>query len=157
MITVQVNGLAELQKKLGDMASELEDTIQAAGEEVAKRVILPTEGLQVYPPETDANQPPTPFYIRGRGMERGGTRVPEYNDMSSERLGTRWVVERAYKYAVRIGNSASYAPFVHGREQATFMAAKGWLMLEKVVQDQIRDIAEVYQAWIDRLIRNFGK
>jgi hypothetical protein len=156
MITIQVNGLEEVKKHLGDLTADLEDALQAAGEEAANRIILPTEGLQRYPPETAANMPPTPFYIRGRGMQRGGVRIAEYNDMRSERLGTRWIVERWEKFAVKIGNSASYAFAVHGAEQAAFMAVKGWRMLYDVAEEKRTEITEVYQAWVDRLIRRMG-
>lgn len=155
MLTVRIDGIEAVIKTLNGITADLEDTVQAAGEEAAK-VILGTEGLQSYPPMTHANQPPTPYYIRGRGMQVGGVRVPEYNTGSSERLGTRWVVDRAGRLNVRIGNAASYAPFVHGLEQAVFMQIHGWRELADVATERERDIQEIYQAWLDRLVRRLA-
>jgi hypothetical protein len=150
MITVKVEGLERINNLLGGITRELEDTIAAAGEE-AGNMILRTQGLQNYPPATAANAPPTPYYIRGRGTQIGGVRVPEYNNLSSKRLGTRWTVTSS-GMRTRIGNSASYAPFVHGEVQAWFMAAHGWLKLSDTAQSKLPEITQIYQAWIDRLI-----
>ena len=49
-----------------------------AGHKIANRVIM-TEGLKTYPPETSANRPPTPYYIRGIGTQHKG-----YNDIPDE-------------------------------------------------------------------------
>ncbi len=145
---IQINGVDEIRRKLGEMTAELEDTIQAAGEESGK-MLLREEGLQKYPPVTEANRPPPPYYERGRGMWINDT----VNLGNSERLGTQWVIERAARYATRIGNSASYAPYVHGIEQAHFMADKGWRRLDITAEEKIQDIIAIYQAWIDRLAR----
>jgi outer membrane murein-binding lipoprotein Lpp len=155
MISIKVTGLDEKIKALEGLANELDDTIQAAGEESAK-AILAIEGLQKYPPETEANLPSTPYYIRGRGTQRGGVRVPEYNDFSSQRLGTHWVVERIGRFITRISNATDYAPFAHGENQSWFMAEKGWRKLGDVGQEKAGEIQRIYEAWIDRLIRKVG-
>lgn len=147
-IHVEVKGLDKLIKKLGGITEELDDTLQAAGEESGK-MLLAEEGLQKYPPETDANRPPAPYYERGRGMWTSET----VNSGGSERLGTRWTVEREGKTATKIGNSATYAPFVHGAEQAWFMASKGWNKLYDTAVVKQSEIQRIYQAWIDRLIK----
>ncbi len=147
-IQIQVKGVDEIIKKLNGMTAELEDTIQAAGEESGK-MLLAEEGLQKYPPETDANRPPAPYYERGRGMWTSDS----VNTGSSERLGTRWVVERFGRLSTRIGNSASYAPFVHGTEQAWFHVLHGWRELFGVAKEKEGEIQRIYQAWIDRLIK----
>ncbi len=150
-IKISIDGLDKLQRKLGNASNELADTMHAAGEETAKE-LLGTTGLQKYPPATAANQPPPPFYIRGRGMQRS----PTVNDGRSERLGTRWVVSRWQRLGVKIVNAASYAPFVHGKEQARNMGDKGWRKLEDVAKDKRDKIRDIYQAWVDRLLKKVG-
>lgn len=152
MITIHIEGLDAVAKSLGAMADKLPDTMQAAGREAAERVILPTVGLKRYPPESEANRPPAPYYERGRGTIRAdGTSLG-----GSERLGTQWYVDRYSQMGVVIGNRASYAPFVNGPEQAWFHAPRGWRILDEVAEEKMQDIIDVYQAWIDRLIKMSG-
>jgi len=152
MITLKIDGLQELIDKLGGISDGLEDAIASAGEE-AGNMIIRTQGLQNYPPAGPGNSPPTPYYIRGRGMQIGGIRVPEYNTFSSQRLGTRWVIE-SRGLVTTISNTADYAPFAHGQEQAYFMANIGWRKLDEVGQEKVNEITQIYQAWINRLIKS---
>ena len=52
-----------------------------------------------------------------------------------------------------VGNSATYAPFVHGKEQAWFHVVHGWRELFGVAQEKQSEIQRIYQAWVDRLIK----
>lgn len=153
IITIHIDGIDRVISNLDRLSDSIRRDISAAGQEAANE-ILDTRGIRLYPPETDANRPPTPYYIRGRGMQRAGRRRPEYNDLKSERLGTQWYVVADYSsMQTVVGNRASYAPYVHGDEQAHRMAAKGWRRLFEVAQEKIAQITEIYQAWIDRIIR----
>ena len=38
-----------------------------AGQKIG-RLVLDTQGLRTYPPETSANRPPEPYYVRGRAI-----------------------------------------------------------------------------------------
>lgn len=91
--------------------------------------------LQKYPPETDANKPPPPYYIRGVGnIGRGGTVTKP-----SENLKEQWSYEvdaddQSVTGALR--NLASYSALVHGETlQAPFHAARGWPIAVDVVAD----------------------
>jgi hypothetical protein len=121
--------------------------LQAAGVEAHKRVILQTPGIK-YPPMTDANRPPVPYYIRGRG-----TQTAHGNLGNSERLGTQWYTKPAGT-GTWIGNRASYAQYVHGDEdeQAKAMAAIGWKRLIDVINARMPEIVKVYQAWVNKLL-----
>lgn len=149
-IKIEVEGLDKVIAKLHKFPVEIARNFGAAGAEAAKDVILPTEGLQNYPPMTAANAPPTPYYIRGRG-----TQYATRNLMNSERLGTRWNVERK-GFSTVIGNPVSYAKYVHGDEQAGAMATIGWKKLFETAKEKIDDIKRVYQAWINKTIRDLG-
>jgi hypothetical protein len=116
--------------------------------EAAQRVILPTQGLQI-PTET-ANMPPIST-IRGQG-----TQYASYNKGNSERYGSQFYVEPGGYLETAIGNRASYADYVGGEGQASFMAPKGWRKLFDVAKEKIADITKVYQAWIDKTIQELG-
>lgn len=149
MIEIQVIGLEKVQAGLATLNGDLSKTMEGVGGEVSD-LILNTEGVRTYPPGGDANSPPPPFYVRGQG-----TQTMSGNRGNSERLGTRWTTD-AQPLQVRIGNIASYAPYVHGEEQASFMAPKGWRKIGEVAQEKVADITRVVQGWIDRLIVRAG-
>ena len=147
-VKIEVEGLDKVLAKLHKFPGKIARNFSAAGAEAAKDVILPTEGLLNYPPITEANMPPVPYYIRGRG-----TQYMTRNLMNSERLGTRWVVERK-GFSTVIGNPVSYARFVHGEEQAEAMASIGWRKLFDVAKEKIKAIQKVYQAWVNKTIKD---
>lgn len=149
-IRIQVEGLEELQKALKKFPTQTKKHTQAAANEAIKRVILPTQGLQKYPPMTAANAPPEPYYIRGRG-----TQTLKGNKGNSQRLGTQWYT-KAQGTGVELGNRATYAPFVHGEEQARAMERIGWRKLIDVINDKMPAIVKVYQAWVDKLLKGCG-
>ncbi len=149
-IKIEVRGLEKIQAALAKFPREISKYLGQAGKEASSRAILPTEGLKKYPPAGAANAPPTPYYIRGRGtMTKSGLRA------TSERLGTQWTTATK-GFSTEIGNRASYAKWVHGEEQASFMGPKGWRKLTDVVKEKMSDITRVYQAWVDKLIRDLG-
>jgi len=153
MIRIEIKGLENLQQALLRFPKMAGKYLYAAGQEAARGVILPTEGLQKYPPATEANFLPTPYYIRGRGMQRAGIRKPAYNDGKSERYGTQWTVTPYRDTAVKISNRASYAVYLAGEKQARKTGEKGWRILAEVANEKIEQIKQVYQAWIDKWIR----
>jgi len=149
-IKIEVEGLDKVVAKLDKFPREIARNFGAAGAEAAKDVVLPTEGLQNYPPMTAANAPPVPYYIRGVG-----TQYATRNLMNSQRLGTRWVVERK-GFSTVIGNPVSYSRYVHGEEQAKAMAGIGWKKLLDTARKKIGSIKKVYQAWVKKTIRDLG-
>src|SRR3990167_9393680 len=123
MITVDIQGATELalrmQNSVAFMRRETISAMQDSNEMVAQEAAI-------YPPETEANFPPPPFYIRGVGTQISDT----LNFNESEQLGTRWVtdINTSNKEVLgEIDNTASYAPFVHGRQgQKSYHAGRGW-------------------------------
>lgn len=151
LIKVEVKGLKELQAAIAKFPKQAGIYLAKAGEESAKRVILPTEGLQKYPPMTDANAPPAPYYRRGMGMVYKNS-----VKATSENLGKQWTVKRGSSFTTEIGNRASYAKWVHGDDQAHFMAPKGWRKLKEVATENMDKITKVYNAWVDKLLKDVG-
>lgn len=146
-ITLDDKGLTEAIKRYPDLSVYY---LAQAGQECAKDIILPTVGLQSYPPATEANQPPTPYYIRGLG-----TQYKSRNNMKSENLGKQWVIENRGIDTV-ISNRAKYSPYVHGEEQSRVMARIGWRKLQEVAEEKLDRIARVYNAWVEKLLKDIG-
>lgn len=151
MIHIEIQGLDELKRALARFPQQAGKYLQQAGDEAASRIIIRTEGLKTYPPITAANAPPTPYYIRGRGMQYASG-----NTNTSERLKTQFYTKKSGAYSTEIGNRASYAKFVVGEEQAYFMKPKGWRKLADVAREKMADINKIYDAWIEKLLRDIG-
>ena len=150
-IKIDVQNEEKLIEAINKFPREASRYLNQAGHEAASRHVLTTIGLQKYPAETDANRPPTPYYIRGRG-----TQYKNSNSGKSENLGKRWSVKKYQRYGVVIANNASYAQYVHGENQARVMEAIGWRKLSDVVVEKLELIKGVYQAWVDKLLRDLG-
>ena len=148
-LTIETRGLDKLLKAWHKFPKEIVRAMSQAGHMAANEV-LDTEGLRNYPASTSANQPPTPYYIRGRG-----TQYKSRNAGGSENLGKRWTVKRK-GYSTRIGNSASYAKWVHGEEQARWMKRIGWKQLYKTFKGKKANITKIYQRMVDHTIRKLG-
>lgn len=152
VIKIDVKDLDKLKRSLDQFPKEAAKYMWGAGQEAAKKIVLPTVGLKKYPPATGANLPPPPFYIRGQGTQT----ATRGNLGNSERLGTQFTVERYRDTGTAIGNRASYAPFVIGEEQARAMAAIGWRKLPEVAEEKVGEITHVYDKWIEKLLIKVG-
>lgn len=150
-IKVTVQGADKLKANLDKFPRQISKYLQAAGKEAASLEIFPTEGLKKYPPLSAANQPPTPYYIRGQG-----TQTASGNKQESERAGTQWYVKPAEKFGTEIGNRASYGRWLYGEGQAQAMGRIGWRKLVEVVDEKMTRITERYQAWVNKLIKDLG-
>jgi len=146
-INIKVEGIEKIQVALNKFPQEIQRTIELAGEEAAKE-ILNEQGLKSYPPETAANKPPFPYYIRGRGTQTS----QGHNTWTSEKLGTLWYTKSEDLKTI-IGNRASYGRYVVGDEQPAHMKQKGWRKLPDVAQEKITKITGIYQRWINRLLK----
>jgi len=148
-ISIEIKGIDKLLASVNQFPKEIASGMSAAGKE-ASNVILNEQGLRKYPSMTAANQPPTPYYIRGRG-----TQTATGNKMNSERFGTQFYVESKH-FSTTIGNRASYAKWVSGNEQARAMARIGWRKLWDVAVEKRSEITRIYQAWVNRIIKKVG-
>ena len=64
---IQVVGLDKVEAAFKRFPDEIEQDIGQATAEAAKLVIA-QEGVSSYPPATEANAPPVPWYERNKGM-----------------------------------------------------------------------------------------
>jgi hypothetical protein len=147
-IQITIVGADKLAANLDKLAKEIKRTMVHASREVSSEVLM-TEGLKVYPPAGAANRPPAPYYVRGTGTiyASGAT------NGSSETLGKQWTTKTLGDNSFSIGNRASYAPYVHGEQQASFMAPKGWRKLLEVAEEKAEKITAIVQGFVDKLIR----
>lgn len=147
-ISLKIVGLGKLIAKFDKWPREIRKNMERAGKDAANE-ILRTEGVQRYPPETTANRPPAPFYIRGRGTQYASGR----NTGTSENLGKKWVTE-ARGYNTRLSNIASYAKWLHSDKlQARAMGRIGWRKIFKVAREKLPQITKIFQGWVDFTIR----
>jgi hypothetical protein len=145
-LEIKMHGLLKTIRKA---PREFAIALRGAGREAGTEIIE-TQGLKSYPPATSANMPPTPYYIRGRGMQYANS-----NDGRSERYGTQWNI-KIKPYGVIIGNRASYAPFVGGDPPALHMSRKGWKSLVGIGRSKIGVVRRIYELWIARAIKRAG-
>lgn len=145
-IRIRVEGLDTVLKNNNTIGADLPRYIMGAGKETADNV-LGVQGLRKYPPSTRANQPPPPYYIRGRG-----TQLASRNLGNSERLGTRWNVKQFGRLGIEISNPVSYAEWVHGERQARAMRRIGWKKLSEIAIEKVKTIEAIYNKWINKLV-----
>lgn len=146
-IEFEVTGLDILQRNLAAVKDDFQSYLAAAGQESGKE-ILNTEGVQKYPPSTSANEPPVPYYIRGRGME-----TARGNNGKSEKYGSRWVV-RAVGFTTTLSNNASYAQYIAGESQSRAMQRIGWRKIKEVAEEKSGLVRDIYDGWVKKIIRD---
>ena len=147
-ITVSIYGVEEFNAFMNEMPDEIMQAYSDAVPEVSMLVLADQGGGQdFYPPETEHNSPPTPYYIRGTGEQMSAT----MNTYSSEQMGSQfgWY---ATGLEIHIQNTASYAESVIGDTQNDFFAVIGWRKLFDVAADNISDIVDIIEAAIQARI-----
>jgi hypothetical protein len=148
-ISVTIEGMDKVQRALDKFPHEIAKYIGQATEEAAKN-LLDTTGLQKYPPAGSYNQPPTPYYIRGRG-----TQTSSGNKGNSQRLGTQWYVEKK-DFSTTIGNRATYATYLHSEKPVYWAQSHGWKMLFSTAKENKSKIKDTIQKWVNKLIKDLG-
>jgi hypothetical protein len=151
MINLNVKGMDKVQAGLKQLATAIPQTMKNITQEVSSEVLDTTTGLRSYPGLTAANMPPTPYYVRGSGMQYNYG-----NNGKSKRLGEQWKVDNPDTFSVRIKNDVSYAPFVNGEDQASALKAIGWRILPEVANEKIDKLRAIVEAWITRMIVKAG-
>ena len=128
--TIEVQGIDELLDKYqqGDgvafllLAHAMNDSLDLA-----------ENNAQAYPPESEANSPPPPYYKRGIG-----TQYASFNLGESERLGWSWrkkVTAMAQGLIGELSNMASYAPWVHGEKSQAWFHIGRWRTVAQIAVD----------------------
>jgi len=155
-IAIEVKGLKELQRKLGDMqgVKAFRSVLLVMGKKVEHY-------LAQYPSASEANRPRswTPgednsWYERGYGSRWVRKDGGIGGASTSETLGKRWTT-KARKGAdeVVVGNNASYGPYVQDKEyQPAYHARRGWRTVQGVVEEYADDLAAEAAKVVDQML-----
>lgn len=168
-IDVRVVGAGEFAQLLSDLSTvHIPEELESMMGEILTETVAEA---QVYPPETEGNRPPPPYYSRGAGMiGRGGNVIP---GKESQDLKGQWgaeIVRDPDGISGRITNETTYASLVQDEEgpQTTFHAAHGWRTVQSIVRsiasgrgggatagagDPESGIIARVEGWLDRLIQ----
>jgi hypothetical protein len=170
-VTVEDTQVIVKLQKLSNMGEALRGGMVAAADRVRAEVSL-------YPPTSEANvpKPGHTHYVRGYGpvYVRVGASVSTYQNKAgrtaykvtggakgrktSQMLNRKWSTK--YRFTASeaeaiIGNSATYAPYVHDdRKQASFHKVRGWRTAQGALlkfKEAIRnDFEQSVRAWLAR-------
>lgn len=110
------------------------------------------EIMKVYPPESEANQPPPPYYTRGAGyFGRTGELTKR-----SENLREQWSVTVGGsddEVDVSVLNTATYSAWVHGAQlQTAFHAQRGWRKLRDVARESVEGRGSIGMSLRNRAV-----
>ena len=122
-VTVRLEGLDELQRKLGaDFRPVMRGATKAIAAEIHGK-------MAPYPEKTEANSPARQrWYERGYGPKRRTRDGRIVGKKTSEMLRISWAITTYGDIGAKIGSRASYSKFVHGaKDQAWFHKKNGWM------------------------------
>jgi hypothetical protein len=133
-INTRVIGADDFSQLLEDTKSvHIPEELESMMDEILRESILEA---QDYPPETAGNQPPPPYYQRGRGMVGWSGEV--ISGKESHNLKASWrseVIRDPDGVSGRIINFAGYADLVQDEDmQTVYHAAHGWRPIQSIVR-----------------------
>jgi hypothetical protein len=151
MSSIEIKGMKEALAKLDRATSDaVIHRILTGGSRHLMGKIKP------YAPSSEANQPRSwtskgrnSWYQRGYGSKWVRKNNSIAGRQSSEQLEQNWSI-RVEKYQARVGNNASYGPYVQGKEQASFHKARGWKTTDQVVDEEREPIVQFAKREVDR-------
>ena len=154
VVGMKVEGLEELERTLGYLNGRevFGDIIYISGQELRSKA-------GKYPRASSANTPPA---THGAWYERGvGTRYRRLDGAitgrkTSEMLSKQWAVKKsgsANNPTATVENTASYATYVHGLEQAGIHVRRGWKNLYTMATTMLPELQRDVAAAVDRQLR----
>ena len=152
-IKINISGDKELLAKLRAADKIIRARVLTEGMSDATRYVA--KNAAEYPAETEANAPPPPYYIRGKG-----TQYEKYNRGESEQLNLHWdrrVSERGDGVQGVVENKTSYAPWVHSVvKQTWFHKMRGWRDIERIKQDVEQGVVQIFRSGVEKVLRIAG-
>ena len=146
-----IKGMNKLLRKLDTVAK-----LRGAKRGLKSGALHVKGKIAKYPPSTTANSPGNPtgrWYERGYGprwlrKRKGGVGGRK----TSETLGRKWATASLNSgLTQRIGNNASYAPYVHDAEkQAKIHGQRGWKTDEQVLREEGDQVLEFIQHEVEK-------
>lgn len=146
-VTIEVKNAKKLiaQFEQGNLVAE-----QILVQNMQQAVDLTAVNAAIYPPTSEANQPPTPYYIRGTG-----TQTSVGNRGESKQLDKQWEKLVEIEGNGVIGTvknvNAPYAPWVHGMQgQQWYHANRGWRTVKKIATDVRANVNNIFKVGAKR-------
>src|SRR3990167_7243581 len=153
VIDIKIEGADQLAKRLRTAGDLIRKTAMLDGMQDATKYVATNSA--VYPGLTDANAPPPPYYIRGKG-----TQYEKYNRGESKQLGDHWerkVSEKGDGVQGTVENKTSYAPWVHGVvKQRWFHKITGWRNIERIRDDVEQGVVQIFRSGVEKVLRIAG-
>ena len=117
-------------KDLDKLTNDIKRTVEVESMHIATTF---TKVITDYPPPTRGNQPPTPFYDRGRGYVRGNTIFP-LSEQFGENVTTK-IRATVKEVEIEFNLKPSYSNWLVGTfEQAQVHARHGWKTIGAVLR-----------------------
>jgi hypothetical protein len=142
MSEIKVVGLERLRRKL-----DIKQYRKSLRPAMVRSVAVVEADLKKYPATRPGQR-----YIRGSGPTNAAGRVTRY---TSETLGKRWttkVKDVSGGLQGRIGNNASYGPFVQSDNFQAWMHRGRWTTDKEAIEKNSARIGEFFSAEIRRLL-----
>lgn len=143
-LTISIQGVDRLIAKLGKVQG--------------MQVLLPPTQraafrLQRYMAKYPAQRNPKTRYVRGRGWADASGKVRHF---TSEHLGKRWttkVESTGDGVQGKVGNNASYAPYVQSKKLQANVHKKWWQTDADAIRDNRKDIVRDFNAAIKEALK----
>ena len=146
---IEIKGLDKLVTKVNKL--EQMDAVKASLKQAATFL---AGKMAEYPSQTAANQPPVPYYIRGRGTQTGSGNLGNSEDLGQKWRGAKPQI-RDRGFTVAIGTNVSDAPFVQSQDrQARWMRTIGWQTDQKVLDKNKDEVKEYLVDAINKIINS---
>src|SRR3990167_883326 len=153
VIDIKIEGADQLAKRLKLAGDLIRKTAMLGGMHDATKYVA--KDAAVYPAETEANAPPPPYYIRGRG-----TQYDKYNRGESKQLNLHWdrhVSERGDGVQGVVENKTSYAPWVHSVvRQRWFHKINNWRNIERIKNDVEQGVVQIFRSGVEKVLKIAG-
>lgn len=154
-VEITIDGIDELLGlyMAGDSVAEslLEDGMERAINYGVRNAIMAPE-------ETEANQPPPPYYIRDVGTQyKNGTNRGESQHISHEESWDTQIEKIDSGLVGTIQPTATYAPYLHGlQSQIPIHASRGWRKVDAIASDINDTIQDMFAEQAAKLKAYLG-
>ena len=154
-IRIDIRGAKEMAGRLDRAEALIRKMAMLGGMHEATKYVA--KNAAEYPPTTEANAPPPPYYIRGTG-----TQYKTYNRKESEQLNLHWdrmVSERKNGVLGVVKNEVSYAPWVHSVKRQTWFHKyrTKWRNIEGIKRDVEQGVVKIFRDGVARVLSSFGR
>lgn len=137
--SVKIEGMDAIVRKMRKVASSsvVDDTLKAYAEYIR-------DDVRPYPPESEANRPPVPYYIRGQGTQTASRNLGNSQDMRRQ-----WRLKSSSKL-IALTNEATYSGYVQGLRQPVYHVQRGWKSANKRAKELLGQMQPIFNRLFER-------